>query len=434
MKKVLLITPYFPPQDNIGGVRARGLAKYLPEFGYEPVILTVALPSAPEARFRVVQTEYPGDVYDVLAKRLGISPTRGMRDRVGDALATANRKNVVIRWLVWFAKSIITYPDHFKTWYPYALKAGAGILEKGKMDAVISSTPPMTPHFVAKELKRRYGIPWVADLRDLWTQDHYVYYPPLIKFFSRKLEIKTLSEADAIVTVSDPLSRELGSLHKGKKIYTITNGFDPDEVAPARLTEEFTVTYTGRFIDGRRDPSVFLKVLNELIDEGSIDAERVNVRFYGPRREWLDRVIKACNLEGVVVQNGPCSREEVLRRQRESQLLLLLGWDDPRDAGVYTGKIFEYLAARRPVMVVNSPEGVLSSLMEKTDAGVFVRDRSHLKEVLLGYYNEYKGSGAVKYHGKEEEISVFSHRKMAERFARVMDELASKRVSLSKHR
>jgi hypothetical protein len=187
-KRVLIITYYFPPRPGVASLRLRGLAKYLPEFGWEPVILTAALPGTPDKRFHVVQTHYPGDATALLKKRWGLSSNKGFQEQVGIPIMTRERRNSISSKLTRFHRGIFIYPDDQKKWNPYAIKKGLKILQDGNVIALISSSGPATTHLIAKELKEKTGIPWIADLRDLWTQNHYYPYGMLRKWFERRLE------------------------------------------------------------------------------------------------------------------------------------------------------------------------------------------------------------------------------------------------------
>lgn len=426
-RRVLIITYYFPPRPGVASLRLRGLAKYLPEYGWEPVILTAALPGEPEHRFKVVQTPYPGDATACWKRKLGLAPDKGFQEQIGVPWALREGKTSLTNKMVNVIKAVIAYPDEQKGWYPFALRVGHDLLKRERFDALLSSSGPVTCHLIARELKARYGLPWIADLRDLWTQNHYYSYGPLRLMFERKLEVKTLSSADALVTVSKPLAEKLQSLHRSKPVFAIPNGYDPDEMGSVTPTREFTITYTGQFYyQGRRDPLPLFQVLAELISEGKINRCDVRVRFYGPVEYWLEQEVKLYQLEDIVILHHFVPREDALERQRESQILLLLNWDHPEEAGVYTGKVFEYLAAQRPILAIGGPKGVVAELLEETGAGVHVSSHEELKRVLTQFYDEYKAYGQVAYHGKRDRIARYSHREMARKFANVLDSVAER--------
>lgn len=426
MKRVLVITYYFPPRQSIASLRLRGLAKYLPEFGWAPVVLTAALPAPPDGRFEVAETPYPGDVSALLKKRLGLRPEKSFQEQIGVPKALRGSRRAFTSRVLTLVEGIYAYPDEQKRWLPFAVKAGDTLLREREFHALMSSSSPVTAHLIAYELKKRHRIPWVADLRDLWTLNHYYPYGPIRKVVERKLELRILSAADALVTVSSPLAEQLASLHKGKAVFSIPNGFDPDEIGPAPLTREFTITYTGQLYEGKRDPAPLFQAMRELINKGVFDPRLVKVRFFGPAQYWLEKEVRRYALEQVVEMCGTVPREVVVQHQRASQVLLLLNWDDPREHGVYTGKLFEYLAAQRPILAVGGPGGVVKELLEKTKAGVHASGPEELTAVLAAWYREYEATGRVAYHGIPEEIERYSHREMAGRFAAVMDGLRQK--------
>lgn len=429
-KKVLIITYYFPPRPGVASLRLKGLAKYLPEFGWEPVILTAVLPGVPDKSFRVIQTSYPGDESALLKKKLHLQPDKGLQEQVGVPLSIRGGRKSFTTNIITFIKEIVAYPDEQKNWYPFAVEAGEKIIKENNFEAIISSSGPVTTHLIAKELRREYNIPWIADLRDLWTQNHYYQYGLLRKIFERRLEVKTLDYADALVTVSEPLAKTLGSLHYKKPIFTIPNGYDPDELSidtEIPLTKEFSITYTGQLYQGKRDPELLFRVIKELIDKGIIKSDNIRINFFGPTQYWSEQEIKKYRLEEVVKQYGVVPREVALRKQRESQILLLLNWDDPGERGVYTGKIFEYLAAKRPILAIGGPKGVVSELLMETNSGFHSSNLENIKGFIMKCYEDYKNKGQVQYYGKLEKINKYSHYEMARKFSKVLENLFDKK-------
>lgn len=425
-RRVLVITYYFPPRQSVASLRLKGLAKYLPEFDWIPTILTAALPGLPDSRFQIVETPYPGDVSELLKKRLGLRPEKGFQEQIGIPVTLRERKGSFTSRVLTLVKGIYAYPDEQKCWLPFAVKVGDALLRERQFHAILSSSSPVTAHLIAYELKKRHRIPWVADLRDLWTQNHHYAYGPIRRVVERRLELRILAAADALVTVSSPLAEQLAGLHRGKAVFAIPNGFDPDEMGSAPLTREFSITYTGQLYEGKQDPAPVFQAIGELINKGVLDPRLVRVRFFGPPQHWLEQEVKRYGLEQVVEMCGVVPRDVVLQYQRSSQVLLLLNWNDPRERGVYTGKIFEYLAAQRPILAVGGPGGVVKELLERTKAGVHVSGAEELAAVLTAWYREYEATGRLAYHAIHEEIEQYSHREMARRFASVMDGLQKK--------
>jgi len=434
MSKVLIIADLFHASPRIPG-----LVKYLPEFGWKPIILTTPIGDNPESRFgppndfknnnRVIETNCP-PVLSFLRKMLGFNQSEDIGLQAKTRLNITSEKPAYpfLSWIHKKSDAIIKYPDAEKGWKSFAIRAGDDLLQNEDIDAMISSSSPVTSHIIAKELRNKHKIPWIADLRDLWTQNHNYHHDNIRKFFEQKLELRTLRVADALVTVSPIWAEELKMLHRGKKTYTITNGFDPDKmsVGKADLTSKFTITYTGQIYTGREDPSKLLAALHDLVSDGTMHSNDVEVRFYGPDNELLVKKIEEYGLLDLIKQYGIVPREISFEKQRESQILLLLNWerewDDQRERGWYPLKVFEYLAAQRPILAIGgSGDDVVKELLDETNAGMYAPSVEDIKSILKEVYVEYKNKGKLSYNGDLEEIDKYSYREMARKFAEILD-------------
>jgi hypothetical protein len=428
MNKVLIITYHFPPRPTVGSLRPLGLAKYLPEFGWKTVILTAALPSRPDLQFEVVETPRRDSAILSWGKRLfQLDPEQALMAQTAQLKKKLGIKSErsPLDLLLTAIGEVTAYPDPQKGWRRFAIKAGEDILQQQDIKAFITTSPPVTTHIIAKKLKEEFKIPWVADFRDLWTQNYYYPYSPLRKRVERKLELRTLAAADALVTVSQPWVEDLCKLHEQKPLYSIPNGFDPVEVntTMGNLTNKFTITYTGTLYPGKQSPEPLFAALRDLITEGSMDASDIEVRFYGAQAGWIDKQAERYGLTDIVKQSGIVPREIALNKQRESQLLLVFKWNDTRHRGHYTAKIFEYLAARRPILAVGGFPDVIDQLLGETKAGVSGHTAEDIKTLLLRLYQEYKSTSVVSYNGDEAETNKYSHREMARKFAVVLGQL-----------
>lgn len=419
MKKVLIISYYFPPDPSIGSLRSGGLAKYLPSFGWEPIILTKKMPYNSDCR--IITTQY--SIYDSIAsfkKIIGISPKIAVSNSLNLSKKGLNSK---LFKMLYFLPEVLAYPDPQKDWYDSAFNFACNFLDREKVDAIISSSYPVTSHIIAHDLNVKYSISWIADFRDLWTQNHYYPYSRIRRFFERRLEVKSLASAESLTTVSPNLAAELKKIHNNIRVFSILNGFDFDEInsLETNLTDKFTITYTGSLYLGKRDPLKLFQALSELFAENTLDPLKVEVRFYGQQKNWMLNEIKKYNLERVVIDCGNVSRDVALLKQRESQILLLLLWDHPSETGVYTGKVFEYLASKRPILAVGGPKGVVNELLEETNAGYFVSSVEEIKDTIIKYYSEYELNGRVSYKGNISKIEKYSQKEMARKFAEILD-------------
>jgi glycosyltransferase involved in cell wall biosynthesis len=428
MKRVLLIAYAYPPCAEIGAVRPAGLAKYLPRFGWEPTVLTVKLPGIRPAWAPVVETA-DEDVLQTWKGRFGLDSGRSVHEQLGLPLAQKRDSRLVHTKILFMMRYLLTFPDSKKGWIPFATQALEQI-NKARVDAILTTSPPVSAHLVGRQAKQMFGCPWIADLRDLWSQN-LAQGNGLVRRLERPVERRTLRDADALVTVSEPWVDRLRKCYPDKPVFCITNGFDADNFPPQspQLTKTLTITYAGRLYEGKRDPTPLLAAIQELIRDGVISPEVIRVCFYGPIEPWLLALVRSLGLEGVVEVAGTVSRDEALRRQRESQVLLMLCWSDARETGQHTGKIFEYLGARRPILAIGGGRGVVTDLLEQTRAGVHPRSKEELKAVLRTWYAEYCQTGSVSYQGEERELDLYTHEQMASQFAEVLEQITGTAIS-----
>lgn len=390
--------------------------------------MTVPIGENPEASFGP-----PNDFkskYRVI-ETLGYQPNVDIGQQAQQQLNLTSRKSYqyvrpLLRPLYRLYQEVCHYPDKEKRWKTPAIRSAEELLANEKVDAIISSSSPVTCHIIARKLKDKHRIPWIADLRDLWTRNHAYPYTLFRKIIERKLELETLRHSDALVVGSLPAAEQLKKLHRREDIYVITNGFDPDRLSEENidLTPKFTITYTGQIYTGKQDPSKLLVVLRDLIHEGSIEPDKVEVRFYGPDCELLTKEIEKYRLAAIVKQYGVVPRQVAFRKQKESQLLLLFNWEDPREKSVYTLKIFEYLASKRPILSTGGfGNDVIETLLMETGAGIYCKTIEDIKNTLKVFYLEYKKSGKVTYKGDMGEVNKYSYREMARKFAIILEQV-----------
>jgi hypothetical protein len=417
MKKVLIISNLFHSSPRIPG-----LARYMHHFDWKPTILTVPIDEAAPS-FGAP----PGDI----KTRVRIVETLHYVRRVNAAqsLAKASTKGIKkVNLLVFLAfrkvysllNEILYYPDSERRWIPYAVGRARKLLRTEHFDLILTSSSPASCNIIGAALSREFRIPWIADLRDLWTQNHDYSFSPARKLFERQLEQRTFRAVESFITVSEPLAMKLEKLHR-KKAWVIENGFDADDFGAAPpLLNTFAITYAGQIYANKQDPDRFLRSLRDLIDNDEIDDEHLEVRCYGPPSKLLVYLVHKHQLEKVVRQFGIVSLEESHRRQAESQLLLLFNWEDGRQKGIYTQKIFDYLGARRPILATGGHVGdVRQGLLQETGAGYYAMDDEQISGALRQCYQEFKSHGAVAYNGNRAR-ERYSYREEAMRLCRIL--------------
>jgi hypothetical protein len=231
--------------------------------------------------------------------------------------------------------------------------------------------------------------------------------------------------SDLLVTVSEPWAKQLEMLHS-KKVVTIPNAFDEEDYMDNVLpTTGFTIAYTGNIYPGRQDPSPLFKAIAELEQEGRISSSDLKVRFFGRNViQNISPLIERNGVQDFVKTDGLVPFKESIRKQKESTVLLFLGWNDPREKGVYTGKLFEYLGARRPILAIGLKGGVVDELLKETGAGVVVNEVEEIKAVLSKWMREFKESGTITSHYKPNDtvIRQYTRKQQAGKLAQLLEE------------
>lgn len=425
-RTLLLLTYYYPPRLAIGSQRPLGLARHLPEFGWQPTVLTVKLPESPPPIVRVIPTKE----WDITASSRRIVAGDNKVVVCKDGFPVGTRKSLLRRSVGQLAQACLYFPDPQVGWYLPAIHSATSLLEKDSFDALISTSPPATAHLIASTLKRKHAqMVWLADLRDLWTQNHYYKYGRIRRSFETCLEKRTLGVADCIVTVSQPMADTLQSRYIGKDIHIVTNGFEPADFGDmcAEKSDKFTLVYTGSLYQGKRDPTLLFQAVRALLDQQQIERDKIAIQFYGPSAPWLVSLVEQFELGDIVDLPQPLSRSGALCKQQESTVLLLLNWNHPSEIGTYTGKVFEYLGAQRPIVAIGGPKGVLSQLLISTATGCHFGDGEQiaLQMYLLELYIGWRSKGVVPYRGDDRAIEQYTWRSIARQFAQILDRYTS---------
>ncbi|MGB9642954.1 MAG: glycosyltransferase [Candidatus Ratteibacteria bacterium] len=411
-KKVLYITYHFPPSKKVGAIRARGFAKYLPEFGWHVIVLTTILPDEPEHYFNVVQTHPP---YQKLLPYLTNPELRRRLKSIAGPLPGFNGR------IYSFFRGMIDIPDSRIGWLPFAVSAGKEIIKKEKPQAIVSNFGPATCHIVASYLKKIYPeIFWLADFRDPWTQFR---RNSLRTRFEKSLEKKVLERADALSIVSEYMADRLKKDHPDKRVFVIPNGFDPEEISTetSMITDSFTITYTGSMHPLSKNPSMLFEAINNLVKKNALDKKDIKINFYGPDLYWVLNLASRYSLRDIVQYHGTQPRHMIISIQRKSQILLILTASLQGEEGTLTAKIFEYLAARRPIISIGEKGGEIEKLLIKTQAGNHCQTLQEIEIYLVNAYKQWKQRGQVTYMGIKEELMRFSHIEMAKRFVNILE-------------
>jgi len=416
MKKILIITYYWPPSGGAGVQRWLKFSKYLPEFGYQPVVLTVddAMASyaqtdysllqevRPETQVHRTRTFEPYNLYRKLSGKKEI-PYGGFSNQ---------KKVTVFEKLSRLIRGNLFLPDPRRGWNHYALKKALELIQQEGIEVVVTSGPPHSTHLIGKSIKEKTGIRWIADFRDPWTDIYYykeLYHSKLATWYDKITERKVLVHADKIITVSGEVGKLLLRKIPGStgKIAVIPNGYDETDFDKITLlfNKVFTITYTGTIAVNYRIEQ-FIEAIYRL-PEGV--KNELRIRFVGNVPDEILRLFELKNLTPLVEVLGYIPHERAVAEMVNASLLLLAIPDSPDNKGIVTGKFFEYLAARRPILAIGPKGGDVDRMVRECKAGqLFSYDEGdQMYQYILNLFVEVKNgtftsqtTGAEKYTRK----------------------------------
>lgn len=405
---VLLVCWYFPPANTIAGVRLGRLAEYLLRAGHDVRIVSARdIPFPPTLQFEIPLSKIAYapwiDIYSLprtVARWLG---KRGHRAAVTDAVQAGTAKagnespkvarpslmRRQLRKVGSLYASVFGWPDPQIGWLPGAVGAGRRLVRSFQPDLVFASAPPFTTLLIGARLSKALGVPLVVEMRDRWSDDPY--YPPgrWHQWLNSRTERKILSRARALVTVSEPWAATYRRNFQ-KPTAVVYNGYDPkilDRVDlgtveqganPDQDEKRLSIVYTGSIYPDRRDPSLLFEAISRL----GAKAERVRVTFYGTDPDLVWPIAQRYGISGSIRVLPPIPHAASVGVQRRADVLLLMQWNDPKEHGNVPGKLFEYLGARRPILVLGLDDGVPATLIRERGAGVYGKSSDQIARQL----------------------------------------------------
>ena len=415
--KVLLVTMYFPPAGGGGVQRSLKLAQYLPALGIETHVLA---PDDPKWVHRDPGLLVPTQAWVHRVRYVGPrarKPAEELRAADGIERALVQAQVTARRLLV---------PDASVTWNLTAIPAAIRLARRERIDAVLTTSPPGSVHFVGAAVQKATGARWLADLRDPLVANQHRRADTTAtrarQAANERLARLVVGRADAVSCVSEAIAEEVRALGPRGIVHTIPNGCDFDDFTGLeyRPAARFRITHTGSFF-GKRDPKPFLQALH---DSGLDVVARFVGDFRSTDREWAETLALGDRLE--LVDYAP--RTESLRLQRDSEALLLLVPDaGGRGRGVLSGKVFEYLAAGRPILAVVPPDGAAADLIRETGAGVVVapHDVEGIRDALAGLHSRFLNGGLPAVELSDAARHRLSRRARVEETAALLREIAA---------
>ncbi len=389
-KKVLIITYYWPPAGGPGVQRVLKFAKYLPEFGWEPVILTVENGEYPAmddsliddipSGIKIYRTKAlePYKVYKLLSGQ--------KKDSKIDNYVLKNKKPGLLARLFKWIRFNVFIPDARVGWVPYAVKEGHKILKEENIDVIFSSSPPHSLQLTAMRLAGKSNTPWVADFRDPWSS--IVYYQDekrmlLSKKLDERMERKVLRGADRVITVSTAIKGDLDKIGQRSDTTVIYNGYDAADFDPQRKkiqAGKVKITYAG-FLSDTRIPEKLLEILS---DDPFQRFDNIELHIYGKTSPGFDLRVEKLHLDSKVINHGYIDHGTLVKNLCTSDSLLMVVDNVSDNKGILTGKLFDYMGTQRPIIAIGPKDGEVGKIIAESSSGWYVEynDEAGMKKCL----------------------------------------------------
>lgn len=428
MKRVLIVTYYWPPSGGAGVQRWLKFTKYLPDFDWEPYIITV---DPEHATYPLLDDSLDKEVSNELKvirtkSREWFSAYKkvsGSEKIPYGGFANDKEKISSKQKLARFVRGNLFIPDPRKGWNRFALSEALRLLKKEQFHCVITTGPPHSSHLIGLKLSRKTGVPWVADFRDPWTDIYYYrkFYPTKAAHqINLRMENKVLSRAKKVITVSDGFKKIFANKRSvpEEKIFIIPNGFDENDFQPGRKNknEVFRITYVGTLADSYPLDS-FIEALMELKEQKA----SVRLRFIGSISDFQKQKLEVLEAESIEYIQY-VDHKKALAYMQDTTVLLLVIPDHDSSNGILPGKIFEYLASEKPIIGIGPVESDSSNILQETGAGKMIafNDKEGMLRLLEAHYKDFKNN--IPYNLSDKYLQ-YSRKNLSRRLSEILNEL-----------
>jgi len=378
LKKVLIITYYWPPSGGGGVQRWVKFVKYLPKFNIEPIVLTV---KPDKASYAVIDESLIAE----LSESLKVYTTKSLepfniykkfsaKNEIPYGGFTNEEDPGFFKKVSRFIRGNFFIPDARIGWNKYAYKQAKELIEKYNIKTVITTSPPHSTQLIGIKLKKQFDIFWIADLRDPWTDIYYyksMYHTYFAKLQDKRKEIEVLRNCDRIIVVSNSIKELFASKieqYNREKINVISNGFDSSDFDSRVDTnnDNFVITYTGTLADNYNIESFLEALINVVNRYGDL---KIKLQFVGRVSQKYRNIIDNSALKSICNFEGHVDHSSSIKYLKNSNALFLAIPDVMQNKGILTGKLFEYLAARKPIIGIGPTQGDASIIIDECCAG-----------------------------------------------------------------
>lgn len=435
MKKVLILTYYWPPSGGAGVQRWLKFVKYLKDFGWEPIVYTAENGEIPEVDLSL-EKDIPKNTivlktpiwepYSAYKALIG----QKKNEKINAAFLNESKKKSPLNNLAIWIRGNFFIPDARKFWIKPSVRFLSDYLLQNKIDAIISSGPPHSMHLIAKELKSKFPqLKWVADFRDPWTNIDFYKDLKLTAWADSKhkrLEKEVLAQSDCVISIGQSMSDELMFINNNKtqdaKFKVITNGYDEDDLIKTQVEKDkkFSISHIGTLVK-TRNPEGLWKVLKELITENESFKNQLEIKLVGKLDIVVKDSIEAYGLSSFVRKIDYLPHDKVIEEQQRSKVNLLLVNQTQNAKGILTGKFFEYLSAGAPILAIGPTDGDLADILKETKAG-YISDFDDLKSLKKNILTLFESQVLLR---NEAKIKDYSRKNLTKKLSEILNELTN---------
>jgi glycosyltransferase involved in cell wall biosynthesis len=430
-KKVLIITYYWPPAGGAGVQRWLKFVKYLPQFGWNPIIYTPENGEMPVIDHSLLK-DIPQDItilktpiwepYEWYKKFVGA----GKSEKINTGFLTEKKKPGFAEKIAVWIRGNLFIPDARCYWIKPSVKFLLDYLKTNPVDVIVSTGPPHSMHMIALKVTQQTGIKWVADFRDPWTNIDY--YKDLMLSASadklhHQMEKDVVTKADEVIVVGNTMKQEFESQFN-RKIHVITNGFDTTDfpVQQNSATKDFVIAHVGTLVK-TRNPLALWEAINSLGNNKDELKQHLRLRLTGKVDISVKKAIADHDLEDVTDYVDYLSHDKVVLEQMNATLLLLVLNDTPNSKGILTGKLFEYMASGRPILAIGPVDGDAAAILKESGSGVCFdfKDVNGIKNYLTEMYSMYM-SGTLNRNNKS--VDKWSRLELTRQLSNLLDTIS----------
>lgn len=433
-KKVLIISYYWPPSGGSGVQRWLKIVKYLNNLGWEPIVYTPENPEYPEidttllsdipASLKVLKQPIwePYHFYKML---VGLKKD----DKIGAGFMSEKKKIGITEKISVWLRGNLFIPDARMLWIKPSVKFLSHYIDQEPgIKAIISTGPPHSMHLIAQRLHQRTGIPWLADFCDPWTSIDFYNQLQLTYFADKKhrrLERNVLQSATKVVVVTRTMASEFEQLYP-RKYDIVTNGFDHADINLLRnepADTKFSLSHIGSLVPSR-NPAILWKTLQLMVNKDLEFANDLEIKLVGKVDHSILEAIECAGLTSFVRRINYLPHDKALEETRKSRVLLLLINQTPNAKGILTGKLFEYLAVKKPILCIGPCDGDVAEVLSETQSGYVCDfdDSESLEKYIKEYYADYR-NGKQLYSPSN--INYFSWEYLAGMISTHLDEITT---------